>query len=193
MIAAAALLAAPTVNAGDKDKSDTNSTAKMSSDTSAKPLAMNKDELQWGPAPAMVPKGAQAAIIQGNPSEKGKMFTLRLKSPKDEYRIMPHSHPTDETVTVLSGTLYAGMGDHFDAGLAKEYKEGGVIVMPKGMNHFVYTKGETVVQIHALGPFEFKYVNPKDDPRNQGVGGAGEQGTEQQQQSPDQSSDSGMK
>jgi hypothetical protein len=26
-------------------------------------------------------------------------------------------------------------------------------------------KGETTIQVHAMGPFELIYVNPKDDPR----------------------------
>jgi hypothetical protein len=33
------------------------------------------------------------------------------------------------------------------------------------MNHFAVASGETVVQVNSMGPFEFKYVNPADDPR----------------------------
>ena len=32
----------------------------------------------------------------------------------DGYKIAPHSHPTDEHVTVLSGTLKAGSGAKWD-------------------------------------------------------------------------------
>jgi len=39
--------------------------------------------------------------------------------------------------------------------------------MPKGMNHFAWASGTTVVQIHGLESLDFKYVNPADDPRNQ--------------------------
>jgi hypothetical protein len=39
--------------------------------------------------------------------------------------------------------------------------------MPTGMHHFAWAKGPTIVQVHGTGPFEFSYVNPADDPRNQ--------------------------
>jgi hypothetical protein len=38
--------------------------------------------------------------------------------------------------------------------------------MPAGQNHFAFTKTPTVVLLHGIGPVEFKYVNPADDPRN---------------------------
>jgi hypothetical protein len=34
------------------------------------------------------------------------------------------------------------------------------------MKHFVWTKGETVVQFHGEGPWMIEYLNPADDPRN---------------------------
>ena len=37
--------------------------------------------------------------------------------------------------------------------------------MPIGTNHFVETKEETVIQLHGIGPWDVKYVNPEDDPR----------------------------
>ncbi len=37
--------------------------------------------------------------------------------------------------------------------------------MPKQMHHFVTAKGETIVQVHAMGPFVLNYVDPADDPR----------------------------
>jgi len=36
-----------------------------------------------------------------------------------------------------------------------------------GMKHFVWIKGETIVQFHGMGPWKIEYVNPADDPRNQ--------------------------
>ena len=123
-------------------------------------------DVKWGQAPPMLPKGAQIAVLDGNPMKADVPFTLRLKMP-DGYKVPAHSHPTDENVTVLMGTLGAGMGDKFDPGKGQIIKPGGFVRMPKGMNHFAWTKGTTVVQIHGLGPLDFKYVNPSDDPRNQ--------------------------
>ena len=36
---------------------------------------------------------------------------------------------------------------------------------PAGMKHFVWAKGETVIQFHGAGPWSLQYVNPDDDPR----------------------------
>ena len=76
-------------------------------------LFASPKEIKWGPAPPVVPKGAEAAVLDGDPFKDGSFYTLRLKMP-DGYKIPPHWHPTDENVTVLSGTLGAGMGDKFD-------------------------------------------------------------------------------
>jgi hypothetical protein len=37
--------------------------------------------------------------------------------------------------------------------------------MPAGTEHFAVCKNECVLQVHAIGSFEMKYVNPADDPR----------------------------
>ena len=38
---------------------------------------------------------------------------------------------------------------------------------PAGMKHYVWIKGETVLQFHGIGPWTIQYVNAADDPRNQ--------------------------
>ena len=35
------------------------------------------------------------------------------------------------------------------------------------MEHYVWVKGETIVQFPGMGPWSIKYVNLADDPRNQ--------------------------
>jgi hypothetical protein len=47
---------------------------------------------------------------------------------------------------------------------------GGFAMMPANMNHFAYTDQETTIVLYGIGPVEFKYVNPSDDPRNAKVG-----------------------
>jgi hypothetical protein len=122
-------------------------------------------EVKWGPAPPVVPQGAQAAVLNGDPFKDGAAYTLRLKMPGG-YRIGPHWHPTDENVTVLSGTLGAGMGDKFDPKAGRLLKSGGFVCMPKEMHHYAWAVGPTIIQVHGVGPFAFTYVNPADDPRN---------------------------
>jgi len=120
------------------------------------------DEVKWGPAPPSLPRGAMLAVIEGKPSEPGP-FTMRLKFPAG-FKVAPHSHPAIEHLTVLSGAIHFGMGDMFDAGKLAPMQVGSFIVMPVGTSHFVETKEETVIQVHGVGPWGVKYVNPEDDP-----------------------------
>ncbi len=120
-------------------------------------------ELTWGPAPAVFPAGAQMAVMQGNPGGTG-LFTVRLRLP-DGYRIAPHTHPTDEQVTVISGTFRVGMGKTFAAKEMMTLGAGGFVVAPANGAHFAAAQGETIVQVHAMGPFAMTYVNPADTPK----------------------------
>ena len=120
-------------------------------------------DVKWSPAPGSLPKGAEAAVLYGDPSKEG-LFVLRLKLPKG-YVIAPHSHPRPEILTVISGTFQIGMGDTADKSKVKPLGPGGFFGFPPGMNHFAYTDEETVVQLNSTGPWGLTYVNPKDDPR----------------------------
>jgi hypothetical protein len=124
------------------------------------------NEIKWGMAPPSYPAGAQVAILDGDPSKAGRPFTLRLKMP-DGYKVPPHWHPTDENVTTLEGVLMVGVGDKFDQAAEREMPVGSYAKMTKGLRHYGSAKGETIVQVHGVGPFEITYVNPADDPRKQ--------------------------
>jgi quercetin dioxygenase-like cupin family protein len=120
-------------------------------------------DMKWSDGPPSLPRGAQFMVIEGKPAEAGP-FTMRLKFPAG-YKVPAHSHPAIEHVTVLSGSLSFGMGDKFDAAKLKPMPPGSFVVMPVGTNHFVETRQETTVQLHGVGPWDVKYVNPEDDPR----------------------------
>ena len=119
-------------------------------------------DVKWGPAPPTLPPGAQAAVLDGDPSKPG-LFSLRLKFP-DGYTIAPHWHPTDENVVVMQGTLGLGMGNSLDPNTAKFLPAGSFTRLPSEMRHYAIAKGETILQIYGQGPFVVNYVNPKDDP-----------------------------
>jgi quercetin dioxygenase-like cupin family protein len=123
------------------------------------------DGLQWKAGPPSLPKGAQIAVLEGDPSQEG-MFVFRVKVP-DGYRIPPHTHPKMERVTVIAGTFNIGMGEKFDEKLLKPMPTGTYGYWDSGMKHFVQAKGETIAQFHGMGPWKIEYVNPADDPRNQ--------------------------
>jgi hypothetical protein len=121
------------------------------------------DDIKWVDGPPSLPPGARLVILEGDPTKEGPLV-MRAKMP-DGYKIMPHTHPKDERVTVLSGTLYMGMGEKFDEKAAKAMPAGSYGRMGTGVMHFAYTKGETVIEVHATGPWVINYVNPADDPR----------------------------
>jgi quercetin dioxygenase-like cupin family protein len=120
-------------------------------------------QLTWGPAPPIFPKGAQFAVVQGDPSVPGVIFTVRLRFPNG-YVLPPHWHPTDEHVTVLHGTFLVGMGENFSRDGLTVLRQDGFITAPAHMAHFATTRGVTEVQVHAIGPFQLTYVHPQDDP-----------------------------
>jgi hypothetical protein len=59
----------------------------------------------------------------------------------------------------------AGKGDKFNAEASESLPAGSFVRMPKEMRHFAWAKGETIIQVHGIGPFEINYVNAADDPR----------------------------
>ena len=115
--------------------------------------------VKFQPAPPIFPAGAEMAVMQGDPSKANALFTVRLRFP-DGYVLPAHWHPTDENVTVISGTFLVGMGDRFDpAALLPPLRAGGFITAPANANHFATVRDPTVVQVHAMGPFQLTYVN----------------------------------
>lgn len=115
--------------------------------------------LQWAPGPL---PNSQLAVVSGDPSKPGP-FVLRIKA-ADKLVIPAHWHPTDEHVTVLSGIFALGMGDKYDAKKLDDLKAGDYVMLPKEMRHYALSKGESVVQVHGMGPFVINWVNPADVP-----------------------------
>jgi len=131
--------------------------------TPAAHVMENLGAAKWGPAPPMLPPGAQIAVLAGDPT-RAVPYTVRLKFPAN-YDIPAHSHPTDEHVTVVSGELFMGMGNKLDRKAGIGLVVGGFARQPANANHFAYTAGETTIVLYGQGPVDFKYVNPSDDPR----------------------------
>lgn len=116
--------------------------------------------IQWMTGPKTAPAGTMAAILEGNPTVEGQMFTLRLKLPAGS-RIPPHFHAENERVTVLSGEARVGFGDTFRDTDLQTFPAGSFYVNPKGAHHFVYFAKETVLQITGRGPWTTTYLDAK--------------------------------
>lgn len=124
---------------------------------------VNPSTIQWMPAPPSLPAGATMAVLSGDPTKEG-LFVIRAKFP-DGYRVNPHMHPTDEHVTILKGSMLMGLGEKFDRAAMHPVATGGYFLAPANTAHYVQAKGETIIQVSAMGPFSVTYVNPADDPR----------------------------
>ena len=125
--------------------------------------AYTPDQIQFGPAPAFLPPGAQLVVLEGDPTASSGDFTVRLKMP-DGYKIAPHWHPNRENATVISGTFKVGMGDSFDVSKMMTFGTGSFAYLDPSMHHYAMASGETVVQVHGMSPLQINYVNPSDDP-----------------------------
>ena len=123
------------------------------------------EEVDWKPFAAF-PPSVRLAVVVGEPFQPGP-YTIRVKVP-DGVKLMPHRHPEDRVYTVVSGTFYIGLGEHFDAERLVAYPPGAVIILPGNTWHFHWAKsGDYITQVTAMGPLGLEYVDSDDDPRNQ--------------------------
>lgn len=124
-------------------------------------VTLNTADLKWGEAPPDLPKGAQLSVLHGDPTKTGE-FAIRLKMP-DGYKIPPHWHTQPEQLTIISGALVLHMGDTMKAD-PHNLQVGAYHFLPAKMHHAAEVKGETIVQVNGMGPFDIHYLNPADNP-----------------------------
>lgn len=95
-------------------------------------------------------KGAQVAVLLGDPDKTG-MYVMRMKLPAGTF-FPPHVHGGTENVTVISGTVYFGVGKSGDKSQMKAYPAGTFVTVPANFPHYAMTKDEAVIQIEGMGP-----------------------------------------
>jgi quercetin dioxygenase-like cupin family protein len=105
------------------------------------------DTLKWVSTP-IAPTNRIAWVV-GNAQTAGKVYVLFAKYPPGG-KSMPHTHPDERVVTVLSGTFHLGSGPTFDESKAKELKAGSVIVVPPNAVHWGFA-GDSAVTIQEMG------------------------------------------
>lgn len=123
--------------------------------TSAAPTIVTMDTTKWTPGTGMM-KGVDVAVLYGDPTKPGP-YGIRLKIPANT-TLPAHYHGDTENVTIISGTLYVGVGDKADAASAKPLGPGTFVSIPANLHHFALTKEPTVVQIEGVGPASMKAV-----------------------------------
>jgi quercetin dioxygenase-like cupin family protein len=107
--------------------------------------------------PSYYTDGRERAQLLGDSSQGGPWID-RAKIPAGK-RVLAHTHPQDELVTVIEGTWYLGEGTKFNSTKLKGYPPGSFIAITAGVPHFVEAKdGTVIVQLNGNSKFQTDYV-----------------------------------
>jgi quercetin dioxygenase-like cupin family protein len=140
-----------------KSYSQTDSTAKPVQQAKEAPLPkgiiqFTPDQIEWKDGPATLPKGTQMSVLYGDP-KAACPFAMRLKLPANQV-IKVHSHPKDEVVTVIEGSVMVGFGERIQMSKTKTFTAGSFYVNPANAKHYVAVgKDGATVQINGIGPW----------------------------------------
>ena len=119
-------------------------------------IGLTPQKVKWF-TPSYYTDGRQRAQLFGD-SSKGDTWVDRVKMPAG-LRVLAHTHPQDEMVTVIEGTWYLGKGQKFDPAKLQGYPAGSFIVIPAGVPHFLATKaGPVIVQLSGTDKFSTNYL-----------------------------------
>lgn len=119
-------------------------------------VGLTPKQVQWF-TPSYYQDGRQRARLLGD-SSRGGAWVDRVKILSGG-RVLAHTHPNDEVVTVMEGTWYLGEGERFDPAKLKGYPAGSFIVIPAGVPHFLAAKdGAVIVQLSGAGKFGTDYL-----------------------------------
>lgn len=121
-------------------------------------IVMSGDE-KWvdGTGPM---KGVQVATLSGDPAKVGS-YIVRVKVPPNT-TLGAHYHGDSEDVTILSGTLYVGLGDKVDQSKLTALGAGAFAHLDKAVHHYAVTKDDgAVIQISGTGPMTMTMVGEK--------------------------------
>jgi quercetin dioxygenase-like cupin family protein len=99
------------------------------------------------------------AVLYGDPRRSG-MYVYRSKLAQGT-RNMPHWHPEERTVAILSGTLYYGLGDQWEDSKLIAFPAGTFFSEPPKTTHFAWAKdGEVILQVTGIAPTGTTFVQP---------------------------------
>lgn len=118
-------------------------------------IQVDAEAVAFKPGPPNMPQGVELAVLEGDPKQAG-IFTLRLKAPPG-FLLAPHTHPVDERVTVISGSISVGLGGSVDKSRARTFRAGGFYVNPPSASHYVFSEEGAVVQITGMGPWRVDF------------------------------------
>lgn len=113
------------------------------------PVIVTPAQTHWIAGTGME-KGTYYAALFGNPMKSGP-YVMRLKLPAGTV-FGPHYHNETENVTVISGSLWVGLGDKMDKSKMRPLGAGTFVSVPPHVHHYAMAKTDTVIQIEGTGP-----------------------------------------
>lgn len=118
-------------------------------------IQLDSQEVVYRPGPSSMPPGAELAVLEGNPAQPG-LFTIRLRIPAG-FVLAPHTHPQDERVTVIEGTVVVGFGPTLQPEKARTLGAGAYYLNPPGAVHYVLSPQGATIQITGMGPWRVDF------------------------------------
>jgi hypothetical protein len=106
--------------------------------------------------------------VSGDFTKPGEPFVYRIHQDAG-YITLPHTHPIDENITVVKGNWSLGMGRRFNRAALEPMETGTFGTAPKNMAHFAWSKTETILQIHGVGPFASTVVEAVYELTDKGI------------------------
>ncbi len=131
-------------------------TALLASAACAQELrALKPDDIQWTQRRS-APDVFIADIYSDQSRPGAYAFRVRAQA---GHKLPPHTHPDERTITVLSGTYWAGVGEVFDESKLVAYPAGTFYVIPAGIPHYsAVLDGEVLFQEAGVGPSRFDVI-----------------------------------
>ena len=120
--------------------------------------------LEWKDAKS-IPPGAKMLVIYGSPDRPGP-YIFRVQFPAG-YKLPPHRHQDQRTVTVLRGNYWSAAGEAFEQDKLRKFGPRDFYVTEAGVPHYSWAETDVVIQEMGVGPVSqpIEYVHAMDDPR----------------------------
>lgn len=126
-------------------------------------VTADPENIKWEKSKS-TPYGMRMVLLYGDPSKPGP-YVFRAKMPSG-YKLPPHRHSDERSVTVLKGTYWSGVGERYDPMKMTEFQAGAFYITKANVPHYSWARTEVIIQEMGTGPeSDIQYVNPDDDPR----------------------------
>ena len=119
-------------------------------------FALTPSDMKWAKYPKDRPDWMQFVMLYGDVEKPGMDIFLSKHPPN--VRVSPHRHPNPYYFTVLSGTIYVGLGETFDESKLKALPAGSFFIIPANVAFYDMTKGGgAILEIVSMGEHPFTW------------------------------------